>query len=445
MGRTFSRAVVAVAVVGLAALALPNAPVTAAGPDASPTAVGSARTYGSWLMVSSNGERVLNDTTKHALVGLDASTKKLSRPYYRFSTSALAGKHILSATFQHKLIHSPNPDCSLTSFGPAVEVGRTANFTSTTAWPGPAWLQTLDSNSTVHGVQGTCPGAKTPEWDIEAGVEAVAAARQPVIVLGLRSADETNADGWRVFDNETDRLYPNLTVVYNTPPNVPSQLALRMPAAACGSDAFPVLYPSSEAMLEATVTDPDDNGMGVHGLVARYEVTAAAGGPAIWTHAETSVSSGVPTRVSVPPGLLQNGSIYRFRVRAEEPTDEGPDLSAWSQWCHFTVDTSRPPMPTVHSDVYPDQDAGGPPTGSGGVGVPGTFVISSSLRSDVVVYWYSFNTGPWKSVTPSATTRTAKMTFTPTDFGVNSLRVYASDRAGNQSETRVYRFEVASG
>ncbi|MBM7784068.1 hypothetical protein [Tenggerimyces flavus] len=444
MGRVFRRVVVAVAIGGMAVLALPNANVSAAKPEPSPAGAASVRTYGSWLTVSSNGERALNDTTKHADVGLYASTKKVSRPFYRFSTSALAGKHILSATFQHKLIHSPNEDCEATTFGPAVEVGRTENFTSTTAWPGPKWLQTLYSNSTVHGQQGKCPGAKTPEWDVEAGVEAVAAARQPVIVLGLRSANEKDGNGWRVFDNDTElpAPYPNLIVEYNTPPNVPTEL--KLPAGApCGTDLFPTPISTSTPRLQALVTDPDDAGMGVSGLVPRFELTAATGGPALWSYAATTTYSGGRPMVNVPEGTIRNGSTYRWRVRTEEPTEEGTDLSAWSPWCSFSVDTVAPTMPSVHSSDYPDTSSGGP-TGSGGVGVPGRFTFSNGLRSDVTQYTYAFNGGPHRTARPSAPGRPVTVSFTPERIGVNTLVVYASDRAGNGSLSRYYSFEVAS-
>jgi hypothetical protein len=89
-----------------------------------------------WTMVWSNGMSFPNSSTEQARVGYDgwSGQSKRSRVFYRFDTSVLRNREIVSARFEHKQVHSPNHDCSLSVFGPAVEFIRSEAISSSTVW-----------------------------------------------------------------------------------------------------------------------------------------------------------------------------------------------------------------------------------------------------------------------------------------------------------------------
>ncbi|MGW5361978.1 LamG domain-containing protein [Actinopolymorpha pittospori] len=397
------------------------------------------RTY--WTMVSSNGMEFPNHATEHARVGYDESEDDTSRVFYRFDTTAFAGKHILSAVFTHKQIHSPQLTCGGTA-APAVQLGRTAAISSSTAWPGPTWYATLDSNSTIHGHRDTCAGYSLQEWDAEAGVEQAAAKSSP-LTLGLRSADETDKWGWRNYDN--DASYPMLSVEYNSIPDKPTSVKISEPSTPCVASAAsaPVISDATPT-FQGHLTDAD--GASAE-LKARFEVFTSSGTSPIWQVLyPTAMSSGTTVQVTVPAGELAENTVYKFRVRAEESIATTPaeatDYGPYSGYCYFKVDTGRPAPPTVTSTTYPPYDSDNT-TAHGGIGVVGTFTFDGD--ADVTTYWYRFNDGPLLSVTPATPGAPATVSFRPSKIGVNLLDVYAEDAAGNISTTYDYDFNVARG
>ena len=76
---------------------------------------------------------------------------------------------------------------------------------------------------------------------------------------------------------------------------------------------------------------------------------------------------------------------------------------------------------------------------SGGVSQRGSFTLSDE-STDVVSYQYEFLGSAPGQVPATAPT----ISYTPTTSGPQTLQVYAVDRAGNVSESRLYRFTVAA-
>jgi hypothetical protein len=394
------------------------------------------RTY--WTMVWSNGLKFPNDSTEHARVGYDgwSSSPKRSRSFFRFDTTVFAGKIILSAVFAHKQIHSPNHSCTATSFGPGVQLYRTGSISSSTSWSSqPSWAQLLATSYVVHGHESYCAGYDRQEWNAKAGVANVAAAKAATLTLGLKSADESDRDGWRKYDN--DSSYPALTVSYNSPPSVPTAVKIADPSASCAtSSSSPVIINDTTPKLQATLSDPD--GASAE-LQARFEVYD--GTTRVWSILTSAkVVSG--TTVNATTGSLTNGKTYRFQVRAEETIAAVTSVSAWATSCYMRIDTSSPPAPAVTSAAYPRFDPDNV-VAYGGVGQTGSFTFTAGA-SDVISYWYQLNTDPWRSAT---TTGGAAVTVSlvPDHFGINVLHVYTKDSAGNQSVTHDYDFNVARG
>lgn len=393
------------------------------------------RTY--WTMVWSNGLKFPNDSTELARVGYDgwSSSPKKSRSFFRFDTTIFAGKVILSAVFAHKQVHSPNHSCSASSFGPGVQLYRTGSISSSTSWSSqPSWAQHLATSSVVHGHESYCSGYTRQEWNAKAGVAYVAAAKAATLTLGLKSADESDRNGWRKYKNDTS--YPLLTVTYNSPPNVPSSVKIADPSTACAtSSSTPAVINDATPKLQAKLTDPDGSNAELRGRFEVYDGSTLA-----WsTLTSTKVVSG--TTVYATTGTLGNGKTYRFRVRAEE-TISVTTVSGWSAWCYVKIDTSKPPPPSVTSADYPRFDPDNA-VAYGGVGQQGSFTLVAGA-SDVVGYYYQLNAGPWRSV-PVTAGASASVNLVPDQFGINVLHVYTKDSAGNQSVTHDYDFNVARG
>ncbi|MBM0233559.1 hypothetical protein JNW91_17880 [Micromonospora sp. STR1_7] len=135
-----------------------------------------------------------------------------------------------------------------------------------------------------------------------------------------------------------------------------------------------------------------------------------------------------------------DGVTYAWRVRVLD----GVDASPWSSTCHFTVDRSGGPAPSVTSAEYPAAGWGG---ASGAIGVPGTFTLTS-VSDDTVSYLYTFYSGELPDEYEESRVEavglggSATVGFTPRSSLHHSLTVYAIDRAGNRSERAVYEFSV---
>ncbi|GAA0479210.1 hypothetical protein Ade02nite_39980 [Paractinoplanes deccanensis] len=134
-----------------------------------------------------------------------------------------------------------------------------------------------------------------------------------------------------------------------------------------------------------------------------------------------------------------DGVTYAWRVRLLE----GSEASPWSDTCYFTVDRTGGSAPTAGSAVYLDGDD----YRRGGIGVPGTFVVTPTTE-DVVSYRYRFYANEasqdavWEDVKADRLGGPVTLTWAPKTAGGHDLTVYAIDRAGNASEPFSESFDV---
>ena len=143
-----------------------------------------------------------------------------------------------------------------------------------------------------------------------------------------------------------------------------------------------------------------------------------------------------------------NGETYAFHAVA---IDSAGLAGSTTGWCEFTVDTVAPgPPKSAWSDKYPEDRF------NGGIGQSGqfTFYPPDTGADDVAQYVWAltpFSTPPTdgtRTVAASASDHTATVTLTPTSEGVNFLKVWTVDRAGNTSplaSALAYRFTVGPG
>ena len=356
-----------------------------------------------------------------ARVGYESETGQTNRSFFRMNTSAISGKHVLSATF--RAYETWSWSCSARS----VQLWTTGAIGASTTWnTQPAWYRQLDAVNTAKGYSTSCAEGgvdfDATSWAVEAAAKQVA-----VATAGLRAADESDTFGWKKFRNN-----PVLEVSYNTVPNAPSGLST-YPNLPCTTGANrPVVGPPGSLQLRATVADKDGGN-----LQAQFEWYKS--GTKVSGVTTASKASGLQHAATINAGVYATGQVASWRVRAYDGTDYGP----WSSYCEVAIDLTAPVAPLVTSTSYP---ADSTEIQSDGVGKPGAFTIAANGATDVVSYLYGLDASPTTTVSPAATGGSVTVTLTPEDGKgedlLHTLSVRSKDKAGNLSVTAAYRFYV---
>ncbi|MEJ3750924.1 LamG domain-containing protein, partial [Actinomycetes bacterium KLBMP 9797] len=369
-----------------------------------------------------------NDAEDEARVGYDALDGKKTRSFFRFDTTGVRGKHILKATLQTFEVWSYS--CSARE----VQVWETGGISSGTTWnKQPSWVTKLTAKSFAKGWSSSCP-AGGAEFTVTSHVAKAAKNGWSAITQGLRASAtaESNRDphSWKRFRNN-----PSITIVYNTVPGKPTNLTTDG-SSICTTGAGRLVIGTATPTLRASVSDAD-NAVKAHFQWWKVDGTAPVGE---WTSA--SVAGKKPTTVAkaIPSGAFANGTIAKWRVRAED----GTDSSAWSPFCEFQVDTSRPPIPTVTSTAFPDGAEG-----DAVMGRSSSVTVGANGGADVTSYEYVLNgdaTALTRKATPAVAGGAVTFSVTPDRF-VNWLHVRAVDKAANRSAvaTVVFYADVPSG
>lgn len=361
----------------------------------------------SWTMVWSDDQKFWNDSTEEARVGYDGwTTGKKSRVFYNMRAD-LDGKVVSKATFSHRQIHSPRGACDTSSTSdPGVEVWRTGPVNENTTWDSqPEWAVKQSTAYVLNGHRDSCPGYTVTEWDVTKAAKEAAAGGWSTMTLGLRSTDEGNKYGWRRFDNAPSES-PKVVVEYNTPPNVPTELAMSNGYSACGK----LWAPSRNPTISAKVSDPDGGQVRGRFYVQRdgeVELTSSY------------VSSG--SRVSVGSVTLPDGD-HTFTANAHD----GGLWSARSGGLKISVDETPPPGPTV------TLSSATPKLGS-------QVTVTLSGTSDVNGYLVGVNTSTPSTWVPG---RSVSTKITVSKAGPNTVTVRAKDCAGNESGLVSKAFKV---
>ncbi|MEJ3745796.1 DNRLRE domain-containing protein, partial [Actinomycetes bacterium KLBMP 9797] len=369
-----------------------------------------------------------NDAEDEARVGYDATDGKKTRSFFRFDTSDVKGKHILKATLQTFEVWSRS--CTARE----VQVWATNPISSGTTWSKqPSWVTKLTQKSFAKGYSSSCPAGGV-EFDVTSHVKTSASKGWDNVTQGLRASAtaESNRDtlSWKRFRNN-----PSITIVYNTVPGKPTNLTTDG-SSICTTGAGRLVIGTATPTLRASVSDAD-NAVKAHFQWWKVDGTAPVGE---WTSA--SVAGKKPTTVAkaIPSGAFANGTIAKWRVRAED----GTDSSAWSPFCEFQVDTSRPPIPTVTSTAFPDGAEG-----DAVMGRSSSVTVGANGGADVTSYEYVLNgdaTALTRKATPAVAGGAVTFSVTPDRF-VNWLHVRAVDKAANRSAvaTVVFYADVPSG
>ncbi|MFU8852019.1 LamG-like jellyroll fold domain-containing protein [Micromonospora sp. SL1-18] len=364
-----------------------------------------------------------NSTTNTPASGTYNGGANVKRSYWRMDTSAIAGKHIISATFRIKEIWAYS--CTARP----VDLWLTNGISSSTTWnTKPANLQKLYTVNAAYGWAPTsgsspCP-AKDLEFDATSAIVSRAASGAANVTLSLQGS-ETDSYGWKRYDYS-----PHLVVNYNTVPTTPTVYGTQPGTPCLTGDGRPGIN-TANPKLYANVYDPD----GSNGEVrAEFEMRqydpVSKSWQAFGSKIVTAyVSTTKPVTLTAPTPSLREDTIYSWRTRAYD----GIDASAWTSYCEFVVKTAAPSqLPVVTSTDYPPGSTF--PDAHGSPGLPGAFTFSDGGAPDITAFKYALNdinVGTANQV--SAPTGTVMIQLTPPRDQQNTLYVWSVDRAGNVS------------
>ncbi|HZM76245.1 MAG TPA: LamG-like jellyroll fold domain-containing protein [Candidatus Limnocylindrales bacterium] len=358
-----------------------------------------------------------------ARVGHENDTGMTNRSFFRMNTSTVRGKHIIGATFRTFETHAWS--CSARQ----VEVWRTGAISSSTTWnTQPAWSAKLQTLNVAKGYSTSCPDA-TVDFNVTAGVVTAAASNWADLTLGLRATSETDTFAWKKFQNN-----PTLIIDYNSVPSVPNTLSID-PGLPCVTGAGRPIVGTRTPTLRAKLSDVDTGQL----VGGRFEWWVT-GGAKISEAVTAKIASGSMHAVTIPANVLAIGGTYSWRVRGED----GTDVSAFTGFCEMTIDPYPPVnFPAVTSASYP-ASPGPAPIYRGAVGISGSFTLSPGAGdTDIAGYVYGLEQyPPQTSIAASGTGKTATVTLTPTNEGLNTLFVQSRDGVGNLGPIFGYQFYV---
>ncbi|MFE1437343.1 LamG-like jellyroll fold domain-containing protein [Streptomyces sp. NPDC058739] len=355
-------------------------------------------------------------------------TKRL---FYRISTSAFAGRTILSAEFVVRNTWSAS--CS----DRTVELWDTDPISDQTTWNSQNasgfWNKQLASDSFAYGFSG-CSAADA-EFNVKSAVQAAATAKDPSMTFGLRAASETDAYAWKRF---SDKAF--LRVKYNRPPPQVKMSQLTMEyGGTCKAPSKPARIRTLGTIYANNITDPDGDSVSLE-FQAKWD-----GGS--WTPGRTKTkASGSSFSISLPTSIPTNKTVNWY-VRSYD----GGQFSPWSNagdptGCYFVYDTNVPKAPLITSGEYPKSNPEDPEDPwFDGVGKYGSFKIDG-VETDVTKYWYGFNADPSSKNTLTTSGGAPQIaTILPDEPGLRFVTAQAFDSAGNGSEIRTYQFRVKTG
>ncbi|PRB63626.1 LamG-like jellyroll fold domain-containing protein [Microbacterium sp. MYb45] len=351
--------------------------------------------------------------------------------FFQFPITALKGKDIIAGRLNTTMVAVAA--CGVRPIGVHTYGLKTAGFTwaQEQAWNAAGtggWSGLLQNAWTGPGC-GAAPLAVG--WNVTSGVKAKVGASN--IQFAFTYTDP-NAPSRRHFSRDA-----TLIVTYNSKPNTPTALAITSPSRVCGTAALPAQVAATDVTVSAHQTDPDAGNV----KTSFYLSKASSLDIVFQSRGSGLRAQGVR---SVQFDGLADGETYAWRARG---ADDIAVSAAYSGWCYFTVDVTKPSLPDVSSTA-----------GSFTVGQPLSIAVDSDDDVAGYVYWVA----PAAIVDPAPTIPaggtvnaaaalpacngvvlanvrlacagtggSAQLTVAPVD-AYSTLWVSAYDRAGNQAD-----------
>ncbi|MEU2624328.1 LamG domain-containing protein [Streptomyces sp. NPDC007157] len=387
----------------------------------------------------------------------------VNRMYFEFSPSALAGKHVLHATFRAHETWSFNCDAK------AVDLERTGNITEGTRWPGPGNIALIDTKTVSAGRGDNCSPPQPDAWvefngSLTKQVQDFADGKFGRLTLMLRAGDESDTRAWKRFDDNAE-----ITVDYVPNPGVPINVGVIPGVAGANAHGYcnpvdsplavTVDQPTVRARVETQVQPGTNDSKGQ--LKANYRIArllADGSWEEIWAEDNDGGYFTDGKLLDKQTTKRTDGTTYRYRARTQShwsyDGDSGDLYSSFSPWCYFTIDSTAPKEPTiapkdpVKGSPYV-QCVADPCTAKGGPGLAGSFIFGpNSADTDIDGYQWTLS-GPsgqeGKAHTvKAATNHSAEVdNVTPSLGGTYHLTVWAMDVRERTGSPETFDFKVS--
>ncbi|MFE7226108.1 DNRLRE domain-containing protein [Nocardioides sp. NPDC057577] len=345
--------------------------------------------------------------------GFDGEHK--ARSFLVFDSTAWNGKDVTSA----KLLMRNWTSGSCT--GGASRVARISSAwdADTLTWANqPAVSSTYVDFSTAYGHDASCP-AGWASWDVTSVVRGWVGGTLDRFGLRVVGAPETSTYTWRKYRSgnytvDSD-LRPHINITYNQKPSTPAAPTVDPLTSGLSNSLTPT--------LAAKVSDPDG------GMVrAKFEVYEGTTSVWSWTQAAPGSTSGSSVSTSVPSGKLVDGHSYTVKASAYD----GRLWSATSAATSFKVDTTKPSFEIIADEFEHTTWLATKPT---------TDIRFELQGSDDTKSYSVIRDGGAATIIPANSYGGASVSWLPGN-GAHSLKVTATDKAGNLSVTKELKFGI---
>jgi hypothetical protein len=386
-------------------------------------------THSKWAMVDETypSNEYYNFTGDQGVGYQNFSGVSKKRQFHAFTTSALAGTHVLDAKFKAYETHSAS--CTMTE----VELWETGGISSTTNWSNqPTWTKYITSRTVAYGYTTCTPAGAWVEFEADVAAQDAANTSAPTLTLGLRAGSETSNLYWKRFDYAAQ-----LSVTYNRDPLTPHNLRIVTPSGkTCTTGTSRAWINDATPTLAGIVDDPDGGN-----VYAQFDYGQIGVSPRTTTQTAAK-AEGSEFQFTVPSGAMSGNPdvhAYSWRIKGYD----GYDYSAFSGLCEFYLDTLAPTqVPTIVSTAFPPNGTAVSTYGVGQAG--GSFTLDAGTNdNDILYYKYSFNSDSFASkINASTLGGPATLSYTPTQAGLNFLKVRSYDRADNPGPYATYYFKT---
>lgn len=319
-----------------------------------------------WARISSNGWDVYNSTSKtgatSARIGYDdwaGGAGERARTYYQMNTAGVAGAEVSSATLY--VTHRWAASCYKTNAVVYGTAAPSAYSASALRW-GKEPAKTTGVLSTVAGFEDDC-GTKDVRvspaklnFNVTSYIKTVAKSRASRANFLVQAANMDDKYAWKQLGYGGGA---SLSITYSYRPTL------------LNGDGDPTISPAIWDMSKwmTTTHTPTLAAKGTNGLhngqlenvAIMYEIYRGSTRIARATTAKSKYG----TAWTIP--TLQDGE---YLWRATVINESGLTASSWTPWQKFTIDTTAPLAPKVHSTQFPAKQLGG------ALSDKGTFVIS---------------------------------------------------------------------
>lgn len=355
---------------------------------------------------------------------------KVVRSYFRFGTSALAGKQIVSAELNVRQIHAASCQARPT------QAYRTGAISPSTTWNNqPTRYGLQDTSSSTVGCGS---GTDFVGWDVTSGIKTSASENAENSTFMLRAQNEADKIAWKQFDD----FNAELSVKYVSRPDQPTGVKVgnENRLSSCTGTTFsePLILNTTSLKTTAIVHSDDKDQVGLRG---QFMLTDSSAGT---TETKLSGLTGDGGQATVSFAVA-NTRKYKLIVKTRAEWDLGTQtlLSDGTTPCFVKIDTTRPDAPIVTASTWAECAAPEAPETCpvGPSRAPGSITIKSN-SSDVTAYQYALNGDQWSPLkAPSSAGGPLTIPLTPTAL-LNTLR-FKSIAPSGESETGEFSFRVA--